>query len=121
MPSRPDAVRELQQLLATVRSADRGPARTPETADTREQLRSLGYVSGSAAPKARFTAADDPKQLIDLDRAIEEVVSRYQRGDLPAPSAWAKTSSAAAPTCRYRSSISRFSTTRPAVTNPPPK
>jgi arylsulfatase A-like enzyme/Tfp pilus assembly protein PilF len=80
--SRPDAVRELQQLLASVRKADRGPARTPETANTREQLRSLGYVSGNATPKARFTAADDPKELIGLDRAIEEVVSRYQRGDL---------------------------------------
>jgi tetratricopeptide (TPR) repeat protein len=80
--SRPDAVRDLQQLLATVRSADRGPARTAENANTREQLRSLGYVSGTAATKARYTAADDPKQLIGLDRAIEDVVSLYQRGDL---------------------------------------
>lgn len=80
--SRPDAVRELQQLLATFRAADRGPVRTAETAETRERLRSLGYVTGHAAPKARYTDADDPKQLIGLDRDIEEVVSRYQRGDL---------------------------------------
>ena len=51
-------------------------------ADTREQLRSLGYLSGTASPKDHYTEADDPKRLIELDRQIDEVVSRYQQGDL---------------------------------------
>jgi arylsulfatase A-like enzyme/Flp pilus assembly protein TadD len=80
--SRPADVRELQRLLAVLRANDRGAAPARERADTREQLRSLGYLSGTAAPKDRYTEADDPKRLIEVDKQIEEVVSRYQRGDL---------------------------------------
>jgi arylsulfatase A-like enzyme/Tfp pilus assembly protein PilF len=80
--SRGAEVRELQRLLAALRADDRGTAPARESADTREQLRSLGYLAGSAAPKAHYTEADDPKRLIEVDREIEEVVSRYQRGDL---------------------------------------
>jgi tetratricopeptide (TPR) repeat protein len=75
-------VRALQQLLAALRADDRGAAPSRERADTREQLRSLGYLSGTAPAKTHYTEADDPKRLIDLDKQIEEVVSRYQRGDL---------------------------------------
>jgi arylsulfatase A-like enzyme/Tfp pilus assembly protein PilF len=81
--SRPGEVRELQRLLGELRAADRRAAPARESADTREQLRSLGYVTGTAAAKTRYTDADDPKTLIAIDREIEEVVSRYQRGDLP--------------------------------------
>ena len=80
--SRPDEVRELQRLLAGLRADDRVPAAGRESAATREQLRSLGYVTGTAPAKAHYTEADDPKRLIAIDRSIEEVVSRYQRGDL---------------------------------------
>ena len=80
--SRPDEVRELQRLLAALRADDRGAAPSRERAETREQLRSLGYLSGTAARKERYTEADDPKRLIEIDRQIEEVVSTYQRGDL---------------------------------------
>jgi arylsulfatase A-like enzyme/Tfp pilus assembly protein PilF len=80
--ARPDDVRELQRLLAGLRAGDRGAAAGRESAETREQLRSLGYVAGAAMRKDHFTDADDPKRLVHLDRAIEEVVSRYQRGDL---------------------------------------
>jgi arylsulfatase A-like enzyme/Tfp pilus assembly protein PilF len=65
---------------AARRRPRRGAAR--ERADTREQLRSLGYLSGTAPAKTHYTEADDPKRLIDIDKQIEEVVSRYQRGDL---------------------------------------
>ena len=41
-----------------------------EQRDVRARLHSLGYVSGSAARKASYTTADDPKQLIDLDRLM---------------------------------------------------
>lgn len=80
--SRDGRTGDLAALLAGLRKRDRGAARGAETAETRERLRSLGYVSSSAPAKARYTEADDPKRLVHLDRAIEEVVSRYQRGDL---------------------------------------
>jgi arylsulfatase A-like enzyme/Tfp pilus assembly protein PilF len=82
LASRPGEVRELQNLLGALRREDQGSSRAPESAETRERLRSLGYVSGTAPAKARYTEADDPKRLIHLDRAIEDVVSRYLRGDL---------------------------------------
>jgi len=78
----PAEMRELQTLLAELRSADRGAAPGRERADTREQLRSLGYVTGAAPPKPQYSDADDPKRLIAIDREIEEVVSKYQHGDL---------------------------------------
>jgi Tfp pilus assembly protein PilF len=45
-----------------------------------ERLRALGYVTGSASPKARYTEADDPKRLVELDQAIHRAVDLYQRG-----------------------------------------
>jgi Tfp pilus assembly protein PilF len=80
--SRPADVRTLQHLLANLRAADRGPARVAESADTRERLKSLGYLTGTPAAKTHFTDDDDPKRLIGIDRAIDEVVTRYQQGDL---------------------------------------
>src|SRR3954452_1120081 len=80
--ARPGDVSQLQILLSDLRAADKGAAPGRERADTREQLRSLGYVTAAAAPKPHYTTADDPKRLIAIDREIEEVVSRYQRGDL---------------------------------------
>jgi len=80
--NRPADVNELQHVLQSARAAERTSTRTTETTETRERLRSLGYISGSAPAKTKFTAADDPKRLIAIDRAIENVVSRYQSGDL---------------------------------------
>src|SRR5207247_3372487 len=72
-----------QQLRAALGAGDRGVRPGHENAETREQLRSLGYVTGAAAAKDRYTEADDPKRLTHIDRAIDGVVSQYQRGDLP--------------------------------------
>jgi len=83
-PARPGDVGELQHILQTLRAGERATARVSETAETRERLRSLGYASATAAPKTHFTDADDPKRLVAVDRAIEEVVSLYQRGDTSA-------------------------------------
>jgi arylsulfatase A-like enzyme/tetratricopeptide (TPR) repeat protein len=83
-PTRPGDVGELQHILQTLRADERATARVSESAETRERLRSLGYASATAAPKTRFTDADDPKRLVAVDRAIEDVVSQYQRGDLAA-------------------------------------
>jgi arylsulfatase A-like enzyme/cytochrome c-type biogenesis protein CcmH/NrfG len=81
--SRPAEVRQMQALLNQLRAADRGIARISENADTRERLRSLGYLTGAAAPKTNYTEADDPKRLVALDRQTDELITRYQRGDLP--------------------------------------
>jgi Tfp pilus assembly protein PilF len=39
-------------------------------------------VTATPAAKTRFTEADDQKRLIAVDRAIDQVVTRYQQGDL---------------------------------------
>jgi arylsulfatase A-like enzyme/tetratricopeptide (TPR) repeat protein len=80
--SRPEDVRAMRSLLATVRAADRGASPAGESAETRARLRSLGYMTGSGARKTGFGEADDPKKLVDIDRRIDDVVTRYERGDL---------------------------------------
>jgi arylsulfatase A-like enzyme/Tfp pilus assembly protein PilF len=80
--SRPTELRQMQALLGQLRADDRGITRAPESADTRERLRSLGYLTGTAAPKTRYTDADDPKRLVAVDRAVDELITRHQRGDL---------------------------------------
>jgi choline-sulfatase len=80
--SRPADARELERLLASLKTDQRGPSPRREDADTRERLRSLGYLTGAAPAKTHFTDADDPKRLVDVDHQIEEVVSHYQRGDV---------------------------------------
>src|SRR6185312_1976972 len=52
-----------------------------ESADARERLRSLGYVTGTAAPRRAFTKEDDPKQQIASDTALQAIVGRYLDGD----------------------------------------
>jgi arylsulfatase A-like enzyme/Tfp pilus assembly protein PilF len=44
------------------------------------RLRSLGYSVGSGPAKAVYTAADDPKNLIGVDRKLHQVVDFYSRG-----------------------------------------
>jgi len=60
----------------------RGAAESRQVTDPEatERLRALGYVTGSASPKARYTEADDPKRLVALDQAIHRAVDLYQRG-----------------------------------------
>lgn len=60
---------------------------TPETRraiapEEAKQLRSLGYVSGTSVKKT-FTEADDPKNLVTLDRKMHDIIDVYQRGDSP--------------------------------------
>jgi choline-sulfatase len=81
-PRQPQLLEDLRGLLSRLRRADRGPQRGAETAETRERLRALGYVSSTAPEKQRYTEADDPKRLVDLDNAIHDVVMRYGKGDV---------------------------------------
>jgi arylsulfatase A-like enzyme/Tfp pilus assembly protein PilF len=88
--SQPQLLEELRGLLTQVRASDRGISRGEESAEARERLRSLGYVSGSVARKTRYTEDDDPKRLIGLDAQIQDVVTLYRSGDLPAAIAQVK-------------------------------
>lgn len=81
--AQPNTVARMRTLLAQARGADRGPAPASEDADTRERLRSLGYLASSprAAPE-RFGVEDDPKRLIAHDATLHEVTARYLDGDV---------------------------------------
>lgn len=54
-----------------------------ESAEVRARLESLGYVAGAAARKAQYTADDDPKRLIDVDRLMMDGIDLYRQGRLP--------------------------------------
>jgi arylsulfatase A-like enzyme/Flp pilus assembly protein TadD len=79
---RPDVLRRLARSLpaeSELGHANRSRAASEEVA----RLRNLGYLSGSAAVKKRYTAEDDPKKLVSIDRRLHESVDLYQRGKLP--------------------------------------
>ncbi|HSP16483.1 MAG TPA: tetratricopeptide repeat protein [Thermoanaerobaculia bacterium] len=42
-------------------------------------LRSLGYVSGTAAAKKNYTAADDPKNLVAIDAKMHDAIDAFER------------------------------------------
>jgi tetratricopeptide (TPR) repeat protein len=58
----------------------RGGERGEVSAEQAARLRSLGYAVGRAEAKAVYTAEDDPKNLIGLDRKLHGVVDAYSRG-----------------------------------------
>ncbi|HJQ35916.1 MAG TPA: sulfatase-like hydrolase/transferase [Thermoanaerobaculia bacterium] len=63
-------------LRAVQVAPNAGRSISPEEAS---RLRSLGYMTGSTS--ANFTTADDPKNLIGVDRKIHEVIDLHQRGE----------------------------------------
>jgi len=80
--SRPELLEDSRARLLALRRADPGWRPAAESAEVRERLAALGYVSGGAAPKERYAEADDPKRLITLDAQLQAVVEMYKRGDL---------------------------------------
>jgi arylsulfatase A-like enzyme/Tfp pilus assembly protein PilF len=77
--ARRDRAQAMTNLLRTYSVA---PPNRPgqESADAASALRSLGYVSGRAAPKAAYTDADDPKRLVQLDRDLHTASELTQNG-----------------------------------------
>jgi len=71
-----------RRLLARLRdfNAPSPGQRIAEQADVAARLRSLGYLSGSPPAKARYTAEDDPKRLVDLDQSIHSAVTAHGAG-----------------------------------------
>jgi arylsulfatase A-like enzyme/Tfp pilus assembly protein PilF len=83
--ARPEPQRraEMQALLAPFLVPERGPRPQAESAETRERLRSLGYLTAAAGPpKTVYDEDDDPKRLIALDATLQEIVTLYSSGDL---------------------------------------
>ena len=70
---------ELDRLVAA--EAKTGARRVID-ADAEARLRALGYVVSSAPKPARtYTAADDPKNLVHLNRDLDEAAAMWSRGD----------------------------------------
>ncbi len=58
------------------------PERGAVDAETARRLESLGYLAGSAAARDAYGPEDDPKNLVELDRAMHQVIDLYSRGEL---------------------------------------
>ncbi|MEO8585412.1 MAG: sulfatase-like hydrolase/transferase [Acidobacteriota bacterium] len=72
----------LRKMRAELLRFPTGPVEPGKTdADQAARLRSLGYLSGSSAAKGSYGLADDPKNLIAVDRQIHQAVELYERGD----------------------------------------
>ena len=82
----------MRSALTRQRALDKGVKRGDEDAATIERLRALGYVGAAqAAPqKDRYTAADDPKNLIAIDTRNREVITLFMAGRLEEAIALAK-------------------------------
>ncbi len=78
----PEALDRTVALLLRLRRQDPGPKPQAESAETRERLAALGYLAAARAPtEKRYTVDDDPKNLMDLDNLMQEVVRRQLDGD----------------------------------------
>ncbi len=75
----PDRDRLLTAALTAFKPALPGE-RVAEDADAAARLRALGYVSGNAPRKARYTEDDDPKRLVELDSAIHRALDAFGEG-----------------------------------------
>jgi arylsulfatase A-like enzyme/tetratricopeptide (TPR) repeat protein len=72
-----------QVLAGVLRTFNVAPPSRPgrEAADVSATLRSLGYVSGTAAPRTVYTEADDLKNLAGINRDMHNADEALQAGD----------------------------------------
>jgi Flp pilus assembly protein TadD len=89
----------LRKALAAEAPDKSAAAANGRSVDSEEQSRllSLGYLTGTSAAKASYSAADDPKNLIALDNDLHESIALYQKGDLSGALALARKLVAARP------------------------
>ena len=76
---RADRRRVLDARLRDFHAAPPGE-RFTESPEVAAKLQSLGYTSGSAPRKAKYTEDDDPKNLMELDRWIQQGIDAWQHG-----------------------------------------
>jgi arylsulfatase A-like enzyme/Tfp pilus assembly protein PilF len=74
-------VEQSRRLLASFH-AQINPPNRDVSAEEQAKLRSLGYVSGGGAMKSSYTAADDPKNLVQLDNEMHQIVEAYEGHDM---------------------------------------
>jgi tetratricopeptide (TPR) repeat protein len=76
----------LQVMSNLLRGFNVAPPHRPgqESAAAREALRSLGYVTGSAPARDRYTEDDDPKRLVEVDRDLHRASEAFQAGRIDA-------------------------------------
>ncbi len=85
---RPDDARRLEQMLDAAAASDTPSPGAKVDSDTAARLRSLGYVASQhSTRRRRFTAEDDPKNLVALDSALDEAMKVAGRGDHAAAAA----------------------------------
>ena len=85
-PSQPSRSEVMLNTLRMFNTAPPGQARA-EAAETVERLRSLGYIGGgSATPRETYTAADDPKRLIEIEQTMLGPPRRPAPAATPRPS-----------------------------------
>ena len=74
-------VQEARSILANFHAGVNVANRTisPEEA---ARLRSLGYIAGSGVRNKTYTAADDPKNLVAIDRKLHDIIDAYEHHDV---------------------------------------
>lgn len=78
--ARSDRARVLMETLKQFNVAPPARARQ-ETADTIERLRSLGYIGGgSATVREKYTDADDPKRLVEIEQMLTRASDAVRQG-----------------------------------------
>ena len=85
---RADRGRSLARLLPEESSWPPRPGTV--SAEERSALRSLGYLAASGATKERYTEADDPKNLVHVDREIFRFFELFEAGRLEEATAVAR-------------------------------
>ncbi len=73
---------QVEVLMHLLRTFNVAPPNRPGqvTAGTAAALHALGYISGTAAAKASYTEADDPKRLVDLDNDLHNATELTEEG-----------------------------------------
>jgi arylsulfatase A-like enzyme/Flp pilus assembly protein TadD len=74
-------VAELRQPLATFKADRADGTRTPESAEARARLGSLGYASAGSLLRDQYTEDDDPKRLVGVDARLQDAVRLHLAGD----------------------------------------
>ncbi len=69
---------EARNVLEHMVKAAAPSVRTAVDADSFAKLRGLGYIAGTASTAKRYTAADDPKNLVGLDSEMHDAISAFE-------------------------------------------
>ncbi|HWF84985.1 MAG TPA: sulfatase-like hydrolase/transferase [Vicinamibacterales bacterium] len=77
-----ERARDLESRLDQIAKGAAPAAPAPIDPDAEARLRALGYVVSSPVKRAeRYGTADDPKQLVHLDAALDNAAAQWSRGD----------------------------------------